>query len=101
MIAEGVARRLWWDEQDVYAAWNRGRQSAVRALSAGGLLPAAARSLLEEGTPKRAVDRHLRPGTSPLWVAQGLSLRPIQRDDRAPRAQSGAAVSPLAHFWAH
>ncbi|HTO69677.1 MAG TPA: hypothetical protein VMR31_07420 [Myxococcota bacterium] len=101
MIAEGVASRLWWDEQDVYAAWNRGRQSPLRAVSAGGLLPAAARSLLEEGTPKRAVDRHLRPGTSPLWVAQGLSLRPIQRDDRAPRTQAGAAISPLAHFWAH
>ena len=101
MIAEGVASRLWWDEQDVYAAWNRGRQSALRAVTAGGLLPAAAKSLIEEGTPKRAVDRHLRPGVSPLWVAQGLSQRPVQRDERQPRAASAAAISPLAHFWAH
>jgi mannosylglycerate hydrolase MGH1-like protein len=101
MIAEGVASRLWWDEQDLYAAWNRGRQSALRAVTAGGLLPAAARSLLEEGTPKRAVDRHLRPGVSPLWVAQGLSQRPIQRDERQPLAAGSAAISPLAHFWAH
>jgi len=101
MIAEGVASRLWWDEQDLYAAWNRGRQTALRAVSAGGLLPAAAKSLVDEGTPKRAVDRHLRPGVSPLWVAQGLSQRPIQRDERQPRAADAAEISPLAHFWAH
>jgi len=101
MIAEGVASRLWWEEQEIYVAWNRGRQSALRAVTAGGLVPAAARSLLEEGTPKRAVDRHLRPGASPLWVAQGLSHRPIKRDERAPLASSAAEVSPLAMYWAH
>ena len=101
MIAEGVASRLWWDEQDVYVAWNRGRQSPLRAVTAGGLVPAAAQTLREEGTPKRAVDRHLRPSVSPLWVAQGLSLRPIQRDARRPPAQDALAISPLAHFWAH
>ena len=101
MIAEGVAGRLWWEEQEIYVAWNRGRQSALRAVTAGGLVPAAARSLLEEGTPKRAVDRHLRPGASPLWVAQGLSQRPIKRDERAPLASSAAEVSPLAMYWAH
>jgi hypothetical protein len=101
MIAEGVASRLWWEEQEIYVAWNRGRQSALRAVTAGGLVPAAARSLLEEGTPKRAVDRHLRPGASPLWVAQGLSHRPIKRDERAPAANGAAEVSPLAMYWAH
>jgi len=99
MIAEGVASRLWWDEQEIYVAWNRGRQSALRAVTAGGLVPAAARSLLEEGTPKRAVDRHLRPSVSPLWVAQGLAQRPIKRDERAPAASD--AISPLATYWAH
>ena len=101
MIAEGIASRLWWDEQEIYTAWNRGRQAAVRGVTAGGLVPAAAKSLLEEGTPKRAVDRHLRPGASPLWVAQGLSHRPIKRDERGPAAANGARVSPLASYWAH
>ena len=100
MIAEGIAARLWWEEQEIYGAWNRGRQSALRAVTAGGLVPAAARNLLDEGTPKRAVDRHLRPGASPLWVTQGLSLRPIKRDEREP-ASSSATVSPLATSWAH
>ncbi|HTO55461.1 MAG TPA: hypothetical protein VMR50_18905 [Myxococcota bacterium] len=101
MIAEGIASRLWWEEQEIYTAWNRGRQGALRAVTAGGLVPAAAKSLLDEGTPKRAVDRHLRPGASPLWVTQGLSHRPIKRDERGPTALSGARVSPLASYWAH
>ncbi|MFI5314894.1 MAG: hypothetical protein ACHQ6T_04280 [Myxococcota bacterium] len=101
MIAEGVASRLWWEEQEIYVAWNRGRQSALRAVTAGGLVPAAARSLLDEGTPKRAVDRHLRPAASPLWVAQGLSQRPIKRDERSPAAGERVAISPLATYWAH
>jgi len=101
MISEGVAARLWWEEQEIYAAWNRGRQSALRAVTAGGLVPAAVRGLLEEGTPKRAIDRHLRPGASPLWVAQGVSQRPIKRDERVPVVTSGSEVSPLAMYWAH
>ena len=101
MIAEGIASRLWWEEQEIYCAWNRGRQSPLRAVTAGGLVPAAAKTLSEEGTPKRAVDRHLRPGASPLWVAQGLSQRPIKRDERGPAANGNSRVSPLAAFWAH
>jgi hypothetical protein len=98
MIAEGISSRLWWDEQDLYAAWNRGRQGPLRAVTAGGLLPAAARSLVEEGTAKRALDRHLRPSASPLWGARGVTLFAAARDDeRAVTPPIGA----LAHFWAH
>jgi hypothetical protein len=53
MIAEGIASRLFWEEQEIYVGWNRGRQSALRAVTAGGLVPAASRALIEEGTPKR------------------------------------------------
>jgi len=104
MIADGIASRLWWDEQEIYIAWNRGRQSALRAVTAGGLLPAAARTLLEEGTPKRAVDRHLRPAASALWTSRGVFLTPPQRaerDERESRAERPDAASPLAHYFAH
>jgi len=104
MIADGIASRLWWEEQEIYAGWNRGRQSALRAVTAGGLVPAAARALIEEGTPKRVVDRHLRPAASALWSSRGISFTPPQRAERdeleARRPQPDAA-SPLAHFWAH
>jgi hypothetical protein len=104
MIADGIASRLWWDEQEIYTAWNRGRQSALRAVTAGGLLPAATRTLLEEGTPKRAVDRHLRPAASALWTSRGVFPTPPQRaerDERESRAERPEASSPLAHYWAH
>jgi hypothetical protein len=109
MIADGIASRLWWEEQEIYAGWNRGRQSALRAVTAGGLVPAAARSLLEEGTSKRVVDRHLRPAASPLWSSRGVFLTPphraerdrAERDELDSRGERLDATSPLAHFWAH
>ncbi len=102
MIADGVASRLWWEEQELYVAWNRGRQSALRAVSAGGLLPAASRTLLDEGTAKRAIDRHLRPATSALWGARGVSQAPPRREGRDERERdSDDAISPLAVYWAH
>jgi hypothetical protein len=104
MIGDGVASRLWWEEQEIYAGWNRGRQSALRAVTAGGLVPAASRALLEEGTPKRVIDRHLRPAASALWSSRGISFTPPhrgERDDTDARAERPDAASPLAHFWAH
>ncbi len=104
MIADGIAARLWWDEQEIYAGWNRGRQSALRAVTAGGLVPAATRTLLEEGTPKRAIDRHLRPSASALWSSRGVFLTPPRHTDRDDRDASDLVVeaaSPVAHFWAH
>lgn len=104
MIADGISARLWWDEQELYTAWNRGRQSPLRAVTAGGLLPAATRTLFDEGTPKRAIDRHLRPAASALWSSRGVFLTPPRNADRDERDASDAApdsVSPIAHFWAH
>jgi hypothetical protein len=104
MIADGIASRLWWEEQEIYAGWNRGRQSALRAVTAGGLVPAATRSLLEEGTPKRVIDRHLRPAASALWSSRGVFLTPpyrAERDELDSRVERPDAASPLAHFWAH
>ena len=104
MIADGIASRLWWEEQEIYAGWNRGRQSALRAVTAGGLVPAASRALVEEGTPKRVVERHLRPAASALWSSRGLSFTPPHRNERdelEARFARPDAASPLAHFWAH
>ncbi len=105
MIADGIASRLWWEEQEIYAGWNRGRQSALRAVTAGGLVPAASRTLIEEGTAKRVVERHLRPAASALWSSRGIAFTPPhrpERDELDARASSHPdAASPLAHFWAH
>jgi len=104
MIADGIASRLWWEEQEIFAGWNRGRQSPLRAVTAGGFVPAACRSLAEEATPKRVVDRHLRPAASALWSSRGVALTPRQRGEREEleaRGERPEAASPLAHFWAH
>jgi hypothetical protein len=102
MIAEGIASRLWWDEQEIWGAWNRSRQTRLGAVTIGGLVPAGSRTLAEEGAAKRALDRHLRPSSSPLWTSRGVFATPPQRADRQEDARSQPdAVSPLGHFWAH
>jgi hypothetical protein len=102
MIREAIEERLWWDDEEIYSAYNRGRQEAVHAIGASGLVPAAARGLIEEGSAKRAIDRHLRPSGSPLWTAKGLALAPLPAGTRdeamLPPARS---IVPAVQFWAH
>ena len=102
MIAEGIASRLWWEEQEIYAAWNRSRQTRLGAVTIGGVVPAASRTLAEEGAAKRALDRHLRPSASSLWTSRGVFSTPPQRAEREEEVRAVPdAVVPLAHFWAH
>jgi hypothetical protein len=104
MIARGIVERLWWDAEEVFTPIDRARQRPLRTLTLAGLLPAACRSVVEEGEAKRALERHLRPGVTPLWGTHGIAFNPIARDVQVDPAQvpwRGNAVSPLTHFWAH
>jgi hypothetical protein len=56
MIAEAISERLWCEEQLLYVGYDRRREEALRAVTAGGIVPAASRKLLEEGTAKRAIE---------------------------------------------
>jgi len=101
MIRDAIEERLWWPGEEIYAAFDRARSEPLRAITAGGLVPAASQHLLEEGNAKRAIDRHLRPNGSSLWGAHGLCLMPVP-PGRAPELlRAGEGISPLAHFWAH
>ena len=104
MIARGILDRLWWSGEEIFVAVDRARQRPLRAVTMGGLVPAACRSVIEEGEAKQAIDRHLRPGVSPLWGNRGVSFNPIARDvglDLDQVRWRGNAISPLTHFWAH
>jgi hypothetical protein len=105
MIAEAIGDRLWWEEELIYVGYDRGREEALRAVTAGGLVPSASRRLLEEGTAKRAIDRHLRPSASVLWAARGISFNPVTADPRLGPAGRipwrGNLARAETHFWAH
>jgi hypothetical protein len=105
MIAEAITDRLWWEEELIYVGYDRGREEGLRALTAGGVVPAGSRKLLEEGTAKRAVDRHLRPSASVLWAVRGISFNPVASDHRvAPTDEipwRGNVAPAETHFWAH
>ncbi len=107
MIADGIAKRLWWDQEEIYSGFDRQRDTGLRVVTAGGLIPMASRLLQQEGSARRAMGRYLRPSASPLWGKHGISYNPIASDsDDADAAASeipwrGNAISPLSHGWAH
>ena len=101
MIREAIEERLWWDEEEIYTAFNRGRHEPLRGVSAAGLIPAASRSLLSEGSAKRAIDRNLRPAGSALWGVRGIALAPASGARDGREEVPARCVAPLAHYWAH
>lgn len=104
MIAEGLTERLWWDEEELFGALDRQREAPLRAVTAGGLVPVAARTLLASGGARRALDRHLRPGSTRLWNARGIAVAPIERGEDArpePVPWRGAYISPATCYWGH
>jgi hypothetical protein len=104
MIAEAMNERLWWEEQEIYAGFDRGRNRPMLAVTAGGLIPAATRSLIQEGSAKRVIERHLRPSAAPLWGTCGLSFNPVDRDrpiDPGEVRWRGNVAFGVTYYWGH
>ncbi|MEE8314627.1 MAG: hypothetical protein V3R91_09910 [Myxococcota bacterium] len=104
VIAEGAAERLWWEEEEIYGGLDRQREAPLRAVTAGGLVLAASRTLLAGGGARRAVDRHLRPSASPLWRSTGISVAPIESDDTPdpdPVPWRANGISAATCYWGH
>lgn len=104
MIAEAIVERLWWQEEEIFAGFDRRREEPLRIVTAGGMLPAATRALLEEGTAKRTVERYLRPSGSPLWGPKGISFNPVDpHAEPVHRALPwrGNVVLGVTQYWGH
>jgi hypothetical protein len=104
MIAEAMGERLWWEEEQIYVAHDVGRDDPLRGITAGGLLPAASRKLVQQAPAKRAIDRHLRPSASSLWAAHGISFNPVVADPSAEAGDipwRGNVATAETHFWSH
>jgi hypothetical protein len=104
MIAEAILERLWWEEEEIFGGFDRRREEPLRDVTAGGLLPSAARTLVEEGTAKRSVERYLRPSGSPLWGAKGISFNPVD-PHAAPFDEAlpwrGNVMLAATQYWGH
>ena len=104
MIAEGIAGRLWCEQEQIFAARDRQRDELLPVVTAGGLVPAASRILLEEGKARGAAARHLAPATSALFGSYGISFNPIVRDRTGGPVFApwrGNASSALTAWWSH
>ena len=104
MIAEGISSRLWWDEAELFVGLDRQRDAPLRALTAGGLVPAATRSLLAEPNARRAVERHLRPSGTELWGRRGIGVA-SSGGESAASAEAfpwrGNLISAASCYWGH
>ncbi len=104
MISEAILERLWWEEEEIFAGFDRRREEPLRDVTAGGLVPTAAISLLDEGTAKRSVERYLRPSGSPLWGPKGISFNPVD-PDAEPNGDAlpwrGNVVLGPTQYWGH
>jgi hypothetical protein len=101
MIRDAIEERLWWPLEEIYTPYDRGRDEPLRGVAAGGLVPLASRTLLAEGSAKRAIDRYLRPSGSCLWGPLGLLLEPVRGTPAVLSAHSRGGLATLVHYWAH
>ena len=103
MIAEGISSRLWWEEGELYVGLDRQREAPLRGVTAGGLVPAAARGLRSESAAKRAVERHLRPSACELWGPRGIGVTPLDGDATGSEAipWRGNLISAVSCYWGH
>ena len=103
MIADAIAERLWSQEEQCFVARDRQRDALLEVVTAGGLVPAASRRLIDEGKARQCAGRQLAPGGSPLWGARGISFNPIVRDRQADGELTwrGNTASALTQYWAH
>ena len=101
--ARGLRDRLWWDAADIVAGYDVQAGRPLQAVTASGLIAAASRTLGDDPTTKRTLDRHLRPDTSPLWGPRGISFNPID-PTRSPGESwywRGNVTWAATHYWAH
>jgi hypothetical protein len=104
MIAEAILERLWWDAEEIFAALDRRRGAPLQAVTAGGLAPCASRTLGHDERVRRALDRHLVPGTTRLWGAKGISYNPIVAERPLAADEPlwrGNAIWAAPQYWCH
>jgi len=104
LISAAISERLWWEQEEIFAGYDRQRDAPLLEVTAAGLVPAASRVLLEDGVARRAISRHLRPSGSSLWSRRGIQFRRSagEGDNGADgRPWSGPLISGVGQYWAH
>jgi len=102
VVARDLGALLWWEEGQVFAAYDVTRSFPLQGIGAMGLVPAASRALAESGLSQRVAERHLRPD-GPMWGPCGFAAGTISPGSGvgAYVQWDGNAVWGATAFWAH
>ncbi len=102
VVARDVGALLWWEEGQIFAAYDLTRSRQLRGIGAMGLIPAASRALAESGLSERVAQRHLHPD-GPMWGPYGYAAGTIRPESGVGTyvQWDGNAVWGATAYWAY
>ncbi len=102
LVARDIGALLWWEEGQIFAAYDLTRTRLVRGIGAMGLIPAASRALAESGLSERVAERHLGPN-GPMWGPFGYAAGTIGPEHGVGTyvQWDGNAVWGATAYWAY
>jgi hypothetical protein len=102
MVAQDVAELLWWEQGQIFAAYDLTLSRRLDGIGAMGLIPAASRNLAESGLSGRAAARHLRR-EGPMWGQHGFAAGSLSPGSGVGAfvQWNGNAVWGATAYWAY
>ncbi len=102
VVARDVGALLWWEEGQIFAAYDLTRSRQLRGIGAMGLIPAASRALAESGLSERVAEGHLGPD-APMWGPCGYAAGTIRPEGGVGTfvQWDGNAVWGATAYWAY
>jgi hypothetical protein len=100
--AEDVCKWLWCPEESIFVGFDLAGHRRLDGIGAMGLIPAAAKTLVEAGYSAKVAARHLRPGAG-MWGPRGFAAGMVRADAGVGDfvQWSGNAVWGATTYWAH
>ena len=102
LVARDISALLWWEEGQIFVAYDLTRTRQLRGIGAMGLIPAASRALAKSGLSERVAERHLGPD-GPMWGPFGYAAGTIRPEHGVGTyvQWDGNAVWGATAYWAY
>jgi hypothetical protein len=101
-VAQDMADLLWWEQGQIFAAYDLTLSRRLHGIGAMGLIPAASRTLTESGLSRRVAERHLRRD-GPMWGQHGFAAGSVSPGSGVDAIVQwdGNAVWGATAYWAY
>lgn len=102
VVARDVSSLLWWEQGQIFTAYDVSRSRQLLGTGAMGLIPAASRSLADSGLSQRLAEHHLHPD-GPMWGHYGFAAGTISPGSGVSAfvQWDGNAVWGATAYWAY